>query len=147
VSNSKGKQQVDWRILSTGEIRESKWTAGPIVGSYDPQSSQIPKGFAYVTATLSHAHWISTTSYNYWCASVRQSLKTSFCPTLLNTVYPDKMAIANAIIWTSQQPFQLLLWCNTTSTGIKYNCVLRFFFTFFYPQKQFLCEFHTGSCW
>jgi hypothetical protein len=24
VSNSKGKQQVDWRILSTGEIRESK---------------------------------------------------------------------------------------------------------------------------
>jgi hypothetical protein len=49
--------------------------------------------------------------------------------------------------WMPQCWPQLLLSQNNTQVHIKYNCVLRFFFVFFYPQKQFLREFHTGSCW
>jgi hypothetical protein len=45
---------------------------------------------------------------------VRKSLKTRFLPTLLNTVYCDKMAIANTVVWTTQQPFQFFLLHNIT---------------------------------
>ena len=47
--------------------------------------------------------------------------------------------------WTPQCWPQLLLSQNNTQVHIKYNCVLRFFFVFFYPQKQFLREFVVRS--
>jgi hypothetical protein len=45
---------------------------------------------------------------------MNKNLKTRFLPTLSNTVYRDKMAIADAVVSTTQQPFQLFPLHNIT---------------------------------
>jgi hypothetical protein len=60
--------------------------------------STLGKSILKKDAQPSLIYPIATNTQVYRGASVRKSLKTRFLPTLLNTVYCDKMAIANTVV-------------------------------------------------
>jgi hypothetical protein len=58
---------------------------------------------------------------------MNKKLEMRFLPTLSNTVYRDKMAIADAaVVWDLQRQFKLFLQLNNTKIPIDYSTVLDF---------------------